>query len=390
MDLALSDPQFSTLAQAIVDAGLEETLRGDGPFTVFAPTNDAFDDLGVDLGALDEASLAGILLYHVVAGEVPSTAIPERADSAADLTLFFDLSAGAKVNDANITATDLEASNGLLHVIDAVLLPPNILDAVRYADLTSLAGAVGAADPGVAELLGGTEQLTVFAPTNDAFTAAADITAGLDQAGLTNVLSYHVIPAPVTSDAIPVAAGTGLVNEWGNNVSVLFDTSAGVVVNGSSNVVVADIKTTNGIVHVVDGVLLPPTVVDMAVNGGFTGLLGAVGAASGDLGAVLSGAGPFTVFAPDNAAFTAAEPITSTLGPDELRDVLLYHVVGGAAPVTSGDLSNGSVETLAGASILVDVSSGVLLNGSTNVTVADLNATNGVVHVIDGVLLPPN
>lgn len=143
-------------------------------------------------------------------------------------------------------------------------------------------------------------------------------------------------------------------------MTALFDTSSGVVVNGSSTVVIADLKTTNGIVHVVDGVLLPPNVVDMAVNGGLTGLVGAVGAASGDLGAVLSrGSSPFTVSLQADAAFAAAAGITTTLTADQLRDVLLYHVVGGASPVAHADLANGAVPTLLGQDVTVDLTTGV-------------------------------
>jgi transforming growth factor-beta-induced protein len=387
VDLAASDPRFETLVGAIVDAGLESTLRGPGPFTVFAPTDDAFEALGVDLSSLDQAELAEILTYHVVSGSVPSDAVPPLADSVAGFTLFFDTSSGVDVNSATVTEADLQASNGIIHVIDGVLMPPNIVDAVGYAGLGELGAAVGAADPAVATLLTSDSELTVFAPTDAAFQAIASVTAGLSQAELTAVLSYHVVPAAVTSDAVPPVAGSGLLNEWGYPVSLMFDTSSGVVVNGGSTVVTADIKVTNGVIHVVDTVLLPPTIVDLAVAGGLTGLAGALGAASGNLDTLLTTAGPFTVFAPDDAAFAAASGVTATLTADELRDVLLYHVVTGSAPVTSGDLTNGDVATALGPTVTIDVA-GPTVNGAA-ITLADLHGTNGVVHVIDTVLLPP-
>ena len=139
--------------------------------------------------------------------------------------------------------------------------------------------------------------------------------------------------------------------------------------------------------HVIDGVLLPPTVVDLAGHAGLDGLLGAVGAASGDLGTTLSGSGPFTVFAPDEAAFAAAAPVAATLTADELRDVLLFHVVGGASPVASTDLRDGEVPSLLGETLTIDLSAGVTVEGA-SVTLADVHGTNGVVHVIDAVLIP--
>lgn len=388
VDIASADADFSTLAGAIVDAGLEETLRSTGPFTVFAPTNAAFEALGIDLSTLSADELSTILEYHVVAAEVPASAVPERADSANGYTIFFDTSNGVGINgSATVTTADVDAENGLIHMIDTVLLPPTILDAVGYAGLTELGGAVGAADPSIAELLAAPAEHTVFAPTNEAFTAIADITATLDTAGLSDVLTYHVVAGSVDSGMVPGQADTLLINAWGNGVTALFDTSVGVTVNGSSDVAIADIRTTNGIIHVVDEVLLPPTVVGHADIAGLTGLLGAVDAASGDLGTVLSGEGPFTVFAPTNDAFDDIAAVTATLSADDLADVLLYHVVGGASPVASTDLSDGMVPTLLGSDVEVDLSSGVMINDSA-VIQADIHSTNGVVHVIDAVLLP--
>lgn len=390
VDVAAGDERFETLVAAVQAAGLEDTLRSEGAFTVFAPTDEAFEAAGIDISALSAEELAAVLTYHVIAGAaVDSASVPDRAESVATWTLFFDTSdTWVGVNDATVTIPDIEADNGIIHGIDRVLMPPTILDAAGYAGLTSLAGAVGDADPAVATLLGGTDALTVFAPTNEAFAAISDTVATLDEAALTGVLSYHVLSGAVTSDAVPGAAGTLLTNEWGNAVTALFDTSDGVKVNGAT-VVAADIRATNGVIHVVDAVLLPPTVVDIATIGGFTGLLDAVGAASGDLGTTLSGEGPFTVFAPTNDAFDAIATAAASLTADELRDVLLFHVVGGEDPVKSTDLADGEVASLlSGASLTVDVGSEVMIEDA-EVILADLHATNGIVHVIDAVMLPP-
>lgn len=388
-DVAASDDRFESLVAALQAAGLDDDLAAEGSFTVFAPTDDAFANAGIDISALSTAELTDILTYHVIANaEVDSGSIPARADSLAGWTLFFDTSDGVMVNNAAVVQADVMADNGVIHAIDTVLMPPTILDAAGYAGLTELAAAVGAADPAVAAMLGSEGDFTVFAPDNAAFDAAASITASLDTAGLTDVLSYHVFDGRVTSDIVPEVAESSLTNDDGLPVVALFDTSDGVMVNNAL-VAAADIQTTNGVVHVVDTVLVPPTVVDLAVYGGLTELVAAVGAADGELGTTLSGAGPFTVFAPTDAAFDAAASVTAGLSTAQLRDVLLFHVVGGASAVTSAELSSGEVGSLlTGQTLTVDTSGSAPTVEGATVLKADLHGTNGTVHIIDQVMVP--
>lgn len=387
VDLAIDTPELSTLVDAVVMTGLEDTLRSDGDFTVFAPTNAAFEALGVDLADLDPELLATILTYHVISGaQVDSSNIPAMADSVADYTLFFDTSSGVQVNDATVTGADFQASNGIVHVVDTVLMPPTLLDAVIYGGLDELAVAAGAADPAIVALLDAPGDYTVFAPTNQAFADIADVANDLSQAQLTDVLAYHVIPQRVPGDQIPFSADTLLANDAGYGVSALFDTSDGVVVNGTSDVVIADIKTTNGVVHVVDEVLLPPTVVDHAVAAGLTQLLDATTAASGNVGGTLQTNGPWTVFAPTNDAFVDIADVAETLTENQLRKVLLYHVVPTYA--ASDALDSGAVPTaLTGQSVELMVGDTVMVDQA-EVVIADLHAVNGVVHVVNSVLIP--
>ena len=155
----------------------------------------------------------------------------------------------------------------------------------------------------------------------------ADVASTLDQAALTDVLSYHVFPARVPSDAVPAMADSALINAGGYGVTALFDTSDGVTINGYSTVVIADIKTTNGIVHVVDSVLLPPTLVDHAVAAGLTSLLDTVAAANGDVAGTLSGPSSKTVFPrtcdgiSSNCRMSATPP-SHTAPPSGLPDSL--------------------------------------------------------------------
>lgn len=128
VDIAASDPQFSTLVKAVKAAGLVETLKGDGPFTVFAPTNAAFAKLpkpALEKLLADKAKLTKVLTYHVVAGKVMSTDLKEgmTAKTVAGPELHIKLSPSPMVNNAKIIKADIEAKNGVIHVIDTVLLP---------------------------------------------------------------------------------------------------------------------------------------------------------------------------------------------------------------------------------------------------------------------------
>ncbi|MEN0068319.1 MAG: fasciclin domain-containing protein [Myxococcota bacterium] len=378
VDVASADAELSTLVDLVAQAGLVETLQGDGPFTVFAPTNDAFSQ--IDASGLSNEELTEILTYHVVAGRVDSSSIPALADSVATYTLFFDTSNGVQVNDATVERADIEASNGIIHVIDTVLLPPDILTAAGFAGLSELAGAVGAADASVATTLGGDGPFTVFAPTNDAFGA---ITAPSDPAALADILFYHAIAgAEVDSSSIPAVADSAA------NLTLFFDTSDGVVVN-DANVAIADVRTTNGIVHVIDKVLLPPDILTAAGFAGLNSLAGAIGSADASVVKALSGDGPFTVFAPTDDAFGS---ITAPTDPTELANVLFYHVYPGSIDAASIPAkADSALQNSFGINVsaVFSTDGGVSINNA-NVAVADVRTTNGIVHVIDAVLLPPS
>ncbi len=389
VEIATANPDLSILVSALGRTGLDETLAGAGPFTVFAPPNAAF--AGLDLEAFSDEELTTILLNHVIVGAaVGSGAIPATADNGADLTLIFNTAAAVSVNGATVTTPDIAASNGIIHVVDAVMVPATIADLAGYAGLTSLAGALDSA--GLLSAVQDPEAtLTVFAPTNDAFTAAGEVPAD----ALANILLYHVVNGAVDSASVPALANTLATNEWDNNLTLLFDTSAGVVINGGPAAIagLTDIKATNGIVHVIDGVLLPMNALDAAVAAGLTGLTGAVGLAApidGDVtvaSTLSEGAGPFTVFAPTNEAFAAIVDTVAGLSPEQVRDVLLYHVLALDPPVLSTDLADGNVPTVLGPNVAI-IATPPSVNGE-SIVIPDINVTNGVVHVIDGVLLPP-
>ena len=237
--------------------------------------------------------------------------------------------------------------------------------------------------------------MTVFAPTNDAFSALlSDLGAtSLDDipvATLTEILLYHVIGSKAMSTDLATGYLPTLATFSDNNMSVYIELDNGVYINGGTMVTTPDIEADNGVIHVVDKVILPPSVVDIAIaNNNFSILVSAVVKAG--LVDALSAEGPLTVFAPTNAAFDALFTELGVSGIDDLTaeqliPILTYHVVSGN--VLSSGLSNGEVPTLnEGNNITIDLSSGVMVNQS-NVVAADIQGANGVVHVIDQVLLP--
>ncbi len=305
LDLAVEAGQFSTLIAAIDAAGLESTLQGAGPFTVFAPTDaafaDAFEALGVSAEELlaDTDTLTQILTYHVA---------PQAADSQLVATLDgrevatvngqgvrISVDGGQiKVNDADVVSADLEADNGIVHVINGVLLPPDI--AIEFDSGMEEEAATTTtmpAEPTIAEIVGGLaeaddgaeftillaalqqaalvealnnpeDELTVFAPTDEAFAAALEalgISAEelLASEDLAAILLYHVAPgafdAATVVESAPIDALETLNPDGATLAVEVVDGS--VVINGASTVVTPDVLASNGVIHVIDAVLLP-------------------------------------------------------------------------------------------------------------------------------------
>jgi transforming growth factor-beta-induced protein len=257
--------------------------------------------------------------------------------------------------------------------------------------------------PDLVGTLSGTGTYTVFAPTNDAFTA---LLATIGQTSINDVpepvlkslLQYHVI----TSGAVLSTQLTAGNVVTANTESIAVTTMGGILLNGSAKVVTADVKSTNGVVHIIDKVLVPPsvarfvnTVVEPAYfNKNFTTLIAAVSAASPAILETLLSTSKKTLFAPTNDAFTAAG-ITTLPSRATLDAVLAYHVIGSEVKAsqlpTNTAPANNAITTLGGVFYVSNRgSNGVFINGRTRVTATDIMADNGVVHVIDRVLLPPS
>jgi len=271
VDIAAGDDQFSTLVSALQRTNLVETLQGDGPFTVFAPTNDAFDALGVDLMTISDDDLTEILLYHVL----PSVALTENlaqgqsylstaAETGPDdnaLSLLVEISGGRITvnNSSNVTTADVDADNGVIHIIDSVLTP---LDVVGHAQanssFSSLVTALTGASGELVSVLRGDGPFTVFAPVNSGFDAIADVTATLSPDQLGSVLTYHVISgANVLSSDLSDNMVVSTVN--GQEFTVLIGDNVQIQDAGGnlSDVIITDVQATNGVVHAISNVLIP-------------------------------------------------------------------------------------------------------------------------------------
>ena len=286
VDVAVGAGSFTTLVAAVTEAGLVETLSGAGPFTVFAPTDDAFaaalDALGLTAEELlASPELGAILAYHVVAGEVDAaTAISLDGQSAETVNgASIDISVvdgNVMINTATVIGADVAASNGIIHIIDTVLLPPTddatsedamaddpgtIVDvAVGAGSFTTLVAAV--TEAGLVETLSGAGPFTVFAPTDDAFAAALDalgLTAEelLASPELGAILAYHVVAGEV--DAATAISLDGQSAETVNGASIDISVVDGNVMINTATVIGADVAASNGIIHIIDTVLLPPT-----------------------------------------------------------------------------------------------------------------------------------
>ncbi len=458
VEVAVASGSFPTLVAAVQAAGLVDVLSGEGPFTVFAPTEDAF---AAALGALgmsaedllgDTELLTAVLTYHVLPVAAPAEVVVtldgQSVATVGGAEVVITVDGGAvMVNDATVVAADIGASNGIIHVIDTVLLPPppeaaesamepadedmagveaaddmaeveapgTVVEvAVASGSFPTLVAAVQAA--GLVDVLSGEGPFTVFAPTEDAFAAAlgalgmsAEDLLG-DTELLTAVLTYHVLPVAAPAEVVVTLDGQSVATVGGAEVAITVD--GGTVMVNDATVVAADIGASNGIIHVIDTVLLPPapeaeaaddvgeseavgTVVEVAVaSGSFPTLVAAVQAAG--LVDVLSGEGPFTVFAPTEDAFAAALGALGMSAEDLLGDtelltaVLTYHVLPVAAPAeVVVTLDGQSVATVGGAEVIITVDGGTVMVNDATVVAADIGASNGIIHVIDTVLLPP-
>jgi transforming growth factor-beta-induced protein len=443
-DIAVATPSLSTLVTTVIAVGLGATL--DSPvarLTVFAPSNDAFATLPAALFAalLTPAfgqHLTNVLLYHIILSSVLlSTDLSDGLEvtmlNGELITVVID---GDSVSLANsegvatmVSTVDTLSTNGVVHLLDGVLLPSFIYRTVidlgaSYSTLFSLLSLAG-----LEETLRG-DAWTLFAPTNDAFGALPEETLAFlvsseDLETLTGILTYHVVPAVLTSDKFSDGAMATTIQ--GSTVTIGI-TNGAITVN---NIAVSDADNLaiNGVTHGIDGVLMPPPpetdtptvspatssptaapetmspttspteprIVDLAFATPSLSTLVIAVTTAGLIDTLADPAAMLTVFAPSNDAFASLPDGTldALLTPafsQHLTNVLLYHVLGGV--VLSTDPSDGLEATMMNGEILTVGINGSMMsltsgNGAvTMVSAVGIMASNGVVHLIDGVLLP--
>ena len=419
VDTAVAAGSFNTLVAALQATNLDTVLADESQtFTVFAPTDDAFNLLGSDtINALlkDTDTLSDILLYHVLPGNAvdAATAISldgSSVDAANGDALNIQVRDGDLfINDSQVITADINTSNGIIHVIDAVLTPPADEAPVEPGTIVDTAIAAGSFNTLVAALQAtGLDNVladpsatfTVFAPTDEAFAALGQDTIDAllnDVDTLSNILQYHVIGGTAIEAKTAIGLAGTKVTAVNNDEFALSVNDGNLFVN-TSQVVATDVTASNGIIHVIDSVLIPPaivethgTVVDLAVaDGRFTTLVAALQATG--LDSVLAAHdGVFTVFAPTDEAFAALGQATINAllnDTDTLSNILLTHVISGATidSVTAFSLSGGSAETASGTNVNLAIRDGSLFINNARVVQTDIKAENGIIHVLDAVI----
>merc|ERR1712195_4062 len=497
VDLAVATPDLSTLVTALKAGGLVDTLSGKGPFTVFAPTNEAFAKLpAATLAQLLEPAnvkeLDAVLEYHVVAGVAAFSKDLTDGETiktveGQNVTASIYMGNRVFINNALVTTADVAASNGVIHIIDTVLsMPakptPTIIERItsmpelsifQFAYVSALETVENNNEyyppSGLDGILDGDGPLTVFAPTNEAFQKLPKglldhLLAPENIIELQSLLSYHVVrgaelhtgcnkgseqPGDVASLGRPCGQLDLETNSFVNTIQgqginvgyhkrcpisgcnetvILSPDNIDYRTSTLSKIVGTDVQASNGIIHLIDNVLIPPaptrTIIQSAELSGYTTFVTALKAAN--LTAALDGDGPFTVFVPSNEAFAKLPKGTLDLLLDpknvkELQDILKYHVIAGGAlqagcnlvgrPCGKGDLEIAGdakpdyVYTLEGkavtisqvpssrdheASIVIDKSYIVPFRSVPGNGFGSLDqiASNGIWHVIDQVLMP--
>lgn len=416
--IAEASANLNILVAALEKSELMATLEGDGVYTLFAPTDDSFVRyLAVnDYASLDDIPLEilkQILLNHMVIGENLSTdlstgyknSLSTSGYNNRNISLYIDNSVGVQINGtAKVIdgGADFRGTNGVVHIIDAVIDLPNIYDQVTANnDLTSFTSALNNNNNTIFSNFLSRQDLnfTLFAPLNSAFSSFTNP----DDNNLNGVWANHIIVNTTffSDDLQNSYVKTAANNEGKDLLSMYINTNGdSVTINGESKVVQYDIIGTNGVIHMVDLILDLPKTLDFikADQENFSMLLDTfTSEGQQDLLSILSSTSgnspsPFTVFAPTNEAFESLQTIPSG---NELNLVLQHHIIPNYNIVT-GDITNNqtSQATLEGDTLYFTLENGDISitdgsgNSNSNLILENIQAINGVIHAIDNVLIP--
>lgn len=423
VDAAVSNGNFTTLVAALQSTGLDQTLSDvESTFTVFAPTDDAFSLLGqetIDALLADTNKLSDIITYHVISGEVNSTSAKGLASTTVEMVngdaigLSLD-GDNLLVNTATVITADIQTDNGIIHVIDAVLLPPaemmtftlNIVEtAIANGNFTTLVAALQATNLD-AVLADASANFTVFAPTDEAFALIGEQTIKtlLENTNiLSKILLQHVIAGETVNSTTAYSLnGTMVETASMANVELKINAMTDMLMFGGANIVMKDIYTSNGVIHVIDAVVVGDvdipapamSLVDVAIaNGSFTNLVAALQATGLDVPLANLDA-DYTVFAPSDDAFAKlAVGAIDNLSNEQLTDILLYHVLPGKVmadgAIAVAQSAENMTETANSNKVSLSFVDSLLFVNGAKVSAADVMADNGIIHVIDNVIMPP-
>lgn len=436
-DIASSDARFTTLASLLQRVDLTSTLSGEGPFTVFAPTNDAFtaylSALNIQASDISDADLTQLLLAHVVSGTFVAarlqfeSSLPTATTAATPLTVqtlteqVVDNGAVTGTESivvvdgrAKVVKADLSADNGVIHAVDAVLTPAGFGGTIAQAvaatpRLSTLNAAVANANIGAD--LGAPNTRTLFAPTNTAFalmpgTVVADLLADADKAPLSNILRHHVLDTDLDATTLITgpASRTTLTGDADTTIGLTTTPAqTQLFIDGRTTVISTDIVTSNGRIHIIDSVItpgtFPGTVVDaVKASPRFSSLVAALEAAA-LTETLATNPGTFTLFAPTDTAFSVLNPTTlsgllSAAQKEDLTSVLRLHVLSSiqdsTAVATIAATTDPTLATLEPGETISfsQVAGGFRIDGDAKITATDILVQNGIVHVIDNVLIP--
>lgn len=435
-DVILKSSMFSNLAKALETTNTLSALQGNGPYTVFIPSNKAFQNLldsniqWEKIEDIPKEALENVVKYHVVSGEKINA---ENLTNSQKIKMLNDEDVTVSINaenniidletvfnqDAEIVSSNIKATNGVLHLLDEVMLTEDIVKdiievATENSEISMFLEAVTAT--GLTDILKKEGAITVLAPNNDAFTALLNSNpvwnsiSDIPTEELKEILLFHVLPnyiladnlTKLEEDAYEQTSAKG--PEEGTNLSLLITKNGDqILFNEQAKPVSTDVLASNGTIHVIDKVMKLNKVLDfIANNDDFSSLNDALRDSrhTTDFISFLSGNGPFTIFTPNNAAFKAlldSNDSWNSLGdiPIEVLDkVLKYHVVNDANVLSTSLKNNQEIEMLGSGKVTVELTTdGAKLKtdgNTTPVTISktDVQNTNGVLHVVNEVLLP--
>ena len=430
-DTIIAIDDLSSLEDALTAASLVEPLQGEGPFTVFAPNNEAFtalladqevDDLAGLVEKLGLPAVTSILQAHVVAQSLSADELEDQEYATLNtdqtITVTRDADGNVLIDGAAVVSSDIIAGNGVVHIIDAVINVPTpdvdgtVVDAIASRGTLSNLSAALERTSNVTTTLQGEGPFTVFAPSDVAFQALlgertldqliSDLGDGNATAGtqaLGNILRGHVVTEELDANQLTDGREFGTVG--GTTLAITVEDGI-TRVNGAT-VVEKNLRASNGVVHIINQVLVADTdggedaatVVDIVTErDDLSSLEAAIGATGTELAETLQGDGQFTLFAPDNDAFTALldgrtlEQLVEDLGgANVLADILQAHVILSDQALTSDLLVDSRrYESVDGATLTVEISGSTITVNGAEITTPDLRADNGVVHIIDEVV----